>query len=65
MDSERHVETRSAHHLSVGRLRTEEGAPFEDRCPLCDCTKSGWYDVPNMVSEWCDDLLCRCHEDDD
>jgi hypothetical protein len=26
--------------------------------------ESGSADLANMVAEWCEDLGCRCHEDE-
>ena len=45
------------------RTETEWRSPADHFCQVCGCTKSGWADVPNVTSEWCEDLECRCHED--
>ena len=38
---------------------------LEDQfCALCRCSKSGWVDQPNMIAEWCEDMTCPCHDDD-
>ena len=50
--------------LEVGRLRVDShdldsmDAAF---CSRCRCTKSGWADVPNVVTEWCENGHCPCH----
>jgi hypothetical protein len=50
---------------SVAALRTERGWLEDTFCPRCDCMKSGWADVPNVGSDWCEDVDCPCHIDDE
>lgn len=33
-------------------------------CPRCRCTKSGYADEPNAITEACDDTWCPCHAED-
>jgi hypothetical protein len=46
------------------RLDATPGAPVDHFCPLCDCMKSGWEDMPNPGSDWCEDPSCPCHDDE-
>lgn len=53
--------------VDVASLRVEPSSStaMEDHfCPVCDCMKSGWADVPNHRAEWCVAEACRCHEED-
>lgn len=63
--TEQQRETRERVEYSLEQLRTEDLGEWVlgVSCPLCTCPKSGWVDMANFTAEWCEDLLCCCHEE--
>jgi hypothetical protein len=47
----------------VADRRTEQSGNWfvEHFCPVCGCAKSGRAEVPNTVTDWCQDRHCPCH----